>query len=392
MFALSIALAGPAPASLAEAAAYAAHAGQNKSTAAVIEALRVRACDLGAAHVCDAWPTRDRLEMACEAGEPAACTGVAWSLVLVDGRLSAEATDPARGAALFEQACTAGILRACVTHALLEQRGIGLEPAPEASVAVLRSACDRGEPWGCVYLGKAHQVGAGTPVDPGQARVRYTQACEAGLPAGCGSLGLALHLGVGGDKDTAGALAQYQDACTAGYLPACENQGALYQEGLVSLPEGPRAMALRTGCDAGNAAACGHLGDLLRTSDPEAALAAHQTACDAKLARGCRGIGVRRLEEGEFDVALPLIQGACEVGEPEACRVWGDLLAAGKLVPRDREAAFAARETACTNGDAPACLQAATQLRKGKGTLKDPEAAQQRTARACTLGALNACP
>jgi TPR repeat protein len=382
---------GPAPATIAAIDALTLHVGQGRMAEAEVEEARRQACSLGAELLCEGWPDVVTLQAACIGGDPAGCVGVAWDLVLHEGRIETQARDPAKAAATFRAACDHGYLRACLAHAQLEQRGIGLEAAPEGAVAVFRSLCDRGEPWACIQLGKALQVGAGVPADPDQARTRFTAACDAGLPAGCGALALVLHLGVGGDKDVAGALAGYRSACDQGFLPACDNLGMLYEAGLTELDAGPRRTALAQGCEEGRPAACGHLGDVLVDIDPEKALAGYRTACDAGLARGCRGVGLHARATGDLVTAVELVRGACDAGDPAACRAWGDMLARGEGVERDLEAAFAARRVGCTNGDGEACFEAGRQLHKGKGAAKDRDAAASMRERACGLGYAAAC-
>jgi len=366
-------------------------AGQGRMSDAAIEGARGQACALGAELLCDGWPDLITLQGACAEGNAAGCVGVAWDLALVDGRLDAKARDPAKAADHFQTVCGQGSLRACLAHAQLEHRGIGVDAAPEGAVALYRSVCDRGEPWGCVSLGKALQAGQGVPPDPAQARTRFAQACKADLPAGCGALALVQHLGVGGPKDVAAALPGYRGACERGFLPACDNLNMLYEAGLEQLDAGPRRTALATGCEEGRPTACGHLGDVLMDIDPAKALAAHRTACDAGLARGCRGVGMAALAEGDLSLAVEQLRGACEAEEPIACRAWGDLLADGRAVERDLTGAFAARKVGCANGDGQACVAAGRQLHKGKGVLKDKDAATSMRERACGLGHEPAC-
>jgi hypothetical protein len=121
------------------------------------------------------------------------------------------------------------------------------------------------------------------------------------------------------------------------------------------------------------------------------AQAAYQVACDAGLARGCRGVGMQALAEGDLTTAVELLRGACEVGEPAACRAWGDLLASGDGVERDLAAAFAARKVGCTQGDGEACFAAGRQLHRGKGTQRDRDAASTMRERACALAYEEAC-
>ncbi len=366
-------------------------AGQGRMSDSVVEEARNQACSLGEKLLCDGWPDLVTLQGACAEGDAAGCVGVGWDLALVDGRLDREARNPTAAAEHFQTACGQGYLRACLAHAQLEHRGLGLEAAPEGAVAVYRSVCDRGEPWGCIQLGKALQVGAGVPADPEQAPRRFAQACEADIPAGCGALALVQHLGVGGDKQVAEALTGYRSSCDRGFLPACDNLNMLYEAGLTELDAGPRREALAQACKEGRPAACGHYGDAVMELDPAKALAAHQTACDAGLARGCRGVGMAARTQGDLETAVELLRGACEVGEPMGCRVWGAMLASGEGVEKDLMAAYGARKVGCTNGDGEACFEAGRQLHKGKGVGKDRDAAASMRERACALGYAPGC-
>jgi TPR repeat protein len=229
----------------------------------------------------------------------------------------------------------------------------------------------------------------GVPVDAAEVRRRADQACTDDHPAGCNALALSLHLGTGGPKDLGRAHTLYVDACEAGFEPACLNLEKLFEGGLVGVAD--RASRLADGCEAGSMPACGHLGDALLEVDPAASLAAYRQACDAKLARGCRGVALASIDD-DPEQALPMLQGACEVGEPQACARLGDELYRGRLLPRDRLAAYQAREVACRGGHAAACSSAATQARRGKGVPKDRAAAEGLTERACALGLLEACP
>ena len=327
----------------------------------------------------------------CE--EPAACAAEARALGFVDGRPSAEAPDPAAALDGLEQACAKGHLPACVDRARMVQRGVGTAADPAAAADAFRAACDRGEPSGCLHLSKAHQLGLGVPSDAAAVRARAEQACVPGFPQGCNALALSLHLGTGGDKDHARAWELYGTACAEGFAPACDNLDRLYEAGMVDA-EGRQAK-LAAGCDAGSMSACAWLGDVRLEADPEAAVVAYRQACDAKLARGCRGVALAVLDavvEGDTDEAFELLRGACDVGEPAACARLGDELASGKRLGRDWLGAYEARELACRGEHGPACFEAAWQRRKGRGPDKDKVAAEELAARACVLGVAEACP
>jgi len=340
-------------------------------------------------------PLAESLPAACDADEVVACVGAGWQLGFVDGRPSAEATDPERAAHALEKACAKGFLRACVARARMVQRGIGAPADPTAAADQWRAACDRGEPRGCLWLGKAHQLGLGVPRDGQAARERAEAACTDAHPAGCNALALALHLGTGGDKDLGRALTLYQQACDAGFAPACDNLGPLYQGGLPGV-DGRREL-LQDACSAEPAqpSACAHLGEILAGSAPADAMAAFRTACDAKLARGCQGVALLILDgaaAGDEAEALTLLEGACEVGEPAACARLGDELWAGDRLERDRARAYEVRAVACRGGHGPACVEAATQLKRGRGPERDKAGAAELMERACVLGVDEACP
>ena len=335
------------------------------------------------------------LRAACDDGDVVACAGSGWFGGFVDGRPSAEAPTPQAAVADLERACAKGFLRSCVAHARLVQRGIGAPGDPADAATRFRAACDRGEPRGCLWLAKAHQIGAGVPQDADAVRQRAEAACTDTLPSGCNTLAMAWHFGTGGDKDLGKALALYQQACAGGFAPSCDNLGPLYQGGLPDVPD--REHLLREACDAAppQASACAHLGDALAATEPPSAHAAYRLACDAKLARGCRGVALLVLDArvpGDEAEAFELLEGACEVGEPAACARWGDELATGRRVPRDLALAFEARAAACDSGHGPACVAGAAQRKKGKGVDKDKAAAAEMLQRACVLGVDDVCP
>lgn len=98
--------------------------------------------------------------------------------------------------------------------------------------------------------------------------------------------------------------------------------------------------------------------------DPERSLDILRKACDAKLADGCRVLGLMYTEglgtpynEGSFMLGARYYTQACDLGSMQACEHLGELYGVGKGVEKDTRKSKALIQKACAGGWEPACQQ-----------------------------------
>jgi TPR repeat protein len=232
--------------------------------------------------------------------------------------------------------------------------------------------CARETPDAC--LEEARRLEA----DPAQLAARrhaLTVACEGGLGLGCLALGESFR---GDEPDAYLAHSAFERGCTRDVGRACFRSVERARE-----PEGN--LQLRMEVDATLAKGC-KLGDL----------------------PSCARLGARRVDEGQPEVALPLLTSACgalasdakaaklegaldERARAEACGVWGGLLLAGKGTAKDAARGLALSRAACERGAAAACTDLAFRAREGNDAPRDAAAARDYAERGCQGSDKRAC-
>jgi len=146
-------------------------------------------------------------------------------------------------------------------------------------------------------------------------------------------------------------------------------------------------------CNAGNAPSCATLSRMVRDSkDYARAFDLAKSACAKGAMLGCviqaemlfQGQGVKR----DSAAARPLLERACEAGEPMGCN---DLGLYHQQVSRDGAKAADFFSRACTRDTALGCMNLGFLLRAGQGVPRDAVRANQLFRQACSAGISPAC-
>lgn len=148
-----------------------------------------------------------------------------------------------------------------------------------------------------------------------------------------------------------------------------------------------------TQCEAGNEASCATLSRMTRDKKQYArALTLAQGACSAGAMLGCviqaemlfQGQGVKR----DSAAARPLLEAACEGGEPMGCN---DLGLYHQQVSHDDAEAAKHFSRACNRDTALGCMNLGFLVRAGRGVAKDAARANELFKQACSAGISPAC-
>ncbi len=119
--------------------------------------------------------------LACDRGDPIACTTLAEALLNGEGI----ASDPKAAAALLRKTCDAGQALACSWLATLALVGDGVPKDEAAAYALFRGACDKRHPYACTREAELSLTGTGTATDRARALERFDMACGLGSASGC---------------------------------------------------------------------------------------------------------------------------------------------------------------------------------------------------------------
>jgi TPR repeat protein len=205
-----------------------------KCTAGAAAAEAPRFCDPKSFADCDAQ---------CQRGDAPSCDQAGY--LMATG--AAGPVDDARANALFEKACNADVMNACVNLGLRQLLGTSAKMASARGLLPLDRACKSGEARGCSIVGDALFVGlAGVPKDPPRALKYYARGCDGGDTGACTNLGV-LYLGAGGADvpiDRRKALELSTRACFGGDSTACGNTGLMYEFGMGVPQDITKAQAL----------------------------------------------------------------------------------------------------------------------------------------------------
>lgn len=167
------------------------------------------------------------IEKSCPDGDMGNCP-------LLGGRSEeeGEATmNPSRADA-YAKACKSGVAQACVYLGLAHDLDEGVVPQDRARAAALYTqACDAGLDVGCELLGIHYLVGMGVPRDQARAAALYERACTGGRAPSCKLLGTSYLRGTGVRKDARHAAALFKQACDSGEAKGCQSLGELYEKG-----------------------------------------------------------------------------------------------------------------------------------------------------------------
>jgi TPR repeat protein len=161
--------------------------------------------------------------------------------------------DPPRAQALYEQACDAGDLGACVTLGPLLRD-------PAAATPLYQRACDGGFGAGCEALARR-----GDDALFARAVALYRRQCDAEPPTYCSALGWLLANGTGAPRSLDEARAAFRRGCVGGDQAACAD--VAFFDVLRGSPAGPQLDRLDRLCSAGVGYACSLLGGLVAVGE-----------------------------------------------------------------------------------------------------------------------------
>jgi uncharacterized protein len=323
-----------------------------------LEAQYDEACTLGYAPAClhRTWADGPSLASAakafsgaCDAGEPAACTVVAWSIA--DGAMSSSAPqkDWLQAARMYRSACDDRFQPACYGYADLVFDGRGTTPAPSFSVTRWQQSCSAGHAASCARLALLYESGAEGVSQSTYHADRYGEkSCKLGQLSGCAALGRLR----GVDKEAHAMDEWYGRLCDAGHRESCWTLAEFYVGENPEPLEGRRTDLLKMGCDQQHGASCAALADTLVSSDPSAAFA--------------------------------LYSSGCTLGDPHGCAAVTDLVVQGAVSTTVSEATHAFETTCMHTDNLGACTELAISLLEASDARRDPVRAKQLLERVCT--------
>jgi len=200
----------------------------------------------------------------------------------------------------------------------------------------------------------------------------------------------------GRTRNSATAVALGRAACEGNNALGCTVQGRELLEGdRANWPTG--LQALRRGCEAGSAGACGLLGahyvSRVVPSDYAQSNSYYRMGCDGGVATACGGLGIAYAAglgiAKDSAAAVPLLRRSCDGGSSPACGMLAMLLSKGEGAPRDPVGARALLERSCPR-DPSSCDFLAQMYQDGVGGPRDPALAAQ-TYRTALQGMQHSC-
>jgi TPR repeat protein len=201
------------------------------------------------------------LRQACDLGEGEGC----YELALHAGVDAPAAVGP------YQEACDAGIAKACTNLGFMYENGKGVPVDLEAAARLYRLGCNTracGAPniLGCVNLGRSYRDGIGVKEDQVEATRLFRSICEKGSPdaddaediaRACSNAGTRMVSGKGTSPDIAGGLRLLEKGCAAQDTLGCFNLGVFYEFGEEVPMDKKRASGYyKQACDRGDKEAC----------------------------------------------------------------------------------------------------------------------------------------
>jgi TPR repeat protein len=165
----------------------------------------------------------DVIEQAAAARDPVAMTllGAAYETEI------GVTKDLPRALALYDEACSLGIQRACTNVGMLYARGEAVAKGQAKANSIFEKACQNGDLDGCNNYARALE-------DSGkltQARKIFRQACDAGSLGACHNLASSLENGADRGQQYTNAAQLYRQACDGGLYQSCLGLSRLYVVG-----------------------------------------------------------------------------------------------------------------------------------------------------------------
>jgi TPR repeat protein len=311
--------------------------------------------------------------------------------------------DPARAAAHFEQACTAGYPSGCYNGGLAYGRGSqGAAKDMARAVALYQKGCDVGHMAACYNAGVALGEGSGVAKDATRAAALFTKACETKStdtlekgfedlqPTACYNLAILHQRGEGVKQNLTRARQLFEIACKGSVRDACRAADSAktlekHPEEAASGARGGIAVYMMKSCDDGEAFACRQLGEMSLTGNdwfpknPARAPEYFKRANTLNIAhcdKGGKGASMACMElsrayeagtgvakDGARAAALVkkangLSQVECDKGSLDECVTLGLAYAWGNGLPKDVARAGALFKKACDAGEQSGCTQA----------------------------------
>lgn len=251
-------------------------------------------------------------------------------VILADGK--GVEGDKAGAFALFQQACEQKHYEGCENLARSYRDGAGVEASLEKAIETYELACDNGMGDSCSDLANILSDEDRSKEDRARMMPLYEKSCALKSPFGCSNLGHFLL-----KTDPPRAVDPLDDACTGGRGRACEDLGLLLYaggEGVEKNPVEARRVFAR-GCENGHMNSCANEGIMLSLGeggpvDLDEAAEYLKEACDAKHEKACGRLGVV-LASSDPDAAKPLLTTACKVSKfTDACDALKKLGKGGK--------------------------------------------------------------
>jgi TPR repeat protein len=171
--------------------------------------------------------------------------------------------DPAQSFTFADRACTMGAPAGCARTARATIAGDGVAKDVKAGIAELDTVCTRHEPVGCESLAKLYTSGAGSdvPADPLRVREYGKKACDLGSQRYCAADQL-LGKVDSTDSTVARGNALFQTECDAGDAVACGLLGENILAGIgTSVDRAKGTALLKKACGGGFDRACKKLGE-----------------------------------------------------------------------------------------------------------------------------------
>jgi TPR repeat protein len=323
----------------------------------------------------------------------------------IEGR--GKAPDPKRGLAALEQTCGEKHGPSCRLLGFLYVRGRAPATKDDRKAAdYFAKGCSVNDLESCVDVGDlAVRTG-----DYAKARIAFQHGCELGSGVACVRDGDLLDRGLGGAKDTATALPLFKKALdkltpqcpTTGFSDgaACAWLGWIYEHGKgASKDLGKALAAFKSGCNAGHGEACMSLGRALDegfggVKDTTGANTAYDRACtDFDNADACQKIGERLgMAKQDLPRAFKLAERGCQL-DPKYCGTLAEFyrLGFGITTGKDQIKATANYKKACDNGGLGWCQNYGERVAEGIGIAKDRDAAIAALEKACLGSYMGSC-
>ncbi|MCC6622393.1 MAG: sel1 repeat family protein [Deltaproteobacteria bacterium] len=394
-------------------------------------AAKGRALATGMGVTADARAGRRLVEATCKRPSDPGCVTLA-------DLLAGQRAEATRARALYQKSCDAGQHAACAGLAEVMLRGIGGKVDGARAIALARPACAASEGRACRVLGDAQLAERWSGlVARVKAELFWRRACDAGDAPTCRALDAMERAGsmtmIGERVDVSGSVvvprsrgtwmpptdcpSRVIEACRDGHVQAC-----LVESERLFETEPTRAYCgARAACDKGSGLGCALAALHARPYDEARAVADAERGCRAGHRPGCAlaamlGLGIldAQVAPAKVERAVTLVGPACEQGEPSACdalvqlahhaalpladaRAWPAL---GKACERGgagaceavaRREAMLRLRAACERGDADACDRFGWASYQPYRFGLDRAAGARALARGCELGSWQAC-